>query len=77
MLLTAGNVHDIKGAHKLLDRLPEAKVMLADRGYDAEWFRMALHARGIASCIPFRKNRKPYAFCSAVCIAAVVIWYLD
>ena len=32
--------------------------MLADRGYDADWFRNALIARDIQSCIPSRKNRK-------------------
>jgi transposase len=62
-MLTAGNVHDIQGVRVLLNRLPEAKVILADRGYDAEWFRMALQAKGIASCIPSRRNRKrPIAY---------------
>jgi len=30
---------------------------LADRGYDAEWFRDALEQKGIKPCIPGRKSR--------------------
>ena len=33
--LTAGQVSDFKGAAELLEDLPEAKELLADRGYDA------------------------------------------
>lgn len=49
---------DYKGAALLLDKLPKAKELLADRGYDADWFRQALIAKGIAPCIPPKKNRK-------------------
>ncbi len=31
--------------------------MLADRGYDADWFRKALAERGITACIPSKINR--------------------
>ena len=41
-----------------IDALPEARELLADRGYDADWSRDALLARGITPCIPPRKNRK-------------------
>jgi transposase len=41
-----------------LSSLPAAKVLLADRGYDADWFREALIARGIEACIPSKSNRK-------------------
>jgi transposase len=44
----------------LIDTLPPAKAMLADRGYDADWFRSALAARGIAACIPSKINRKTF-----------------
>ncbi len=40
-----GQVSDYQGALLLmdaLDALPEAKALLADRGYDADWFRDAL-----------------------------------
>jgi transposase len=32
--------------------------MIADRGYDADWFRKALKKKGITPCIPLRKNRR-------------------
>ncbi len=31
--------------------------MLADRGYDADWFRNGLKDKGISPCIPSRKKR--------------------
>ena len=58
MLLTAGQVSDYKGASELLEDLPAAKELLADRGYDANWFREALQSKGIAPCIPPKRNRK-------------------
>jgi hypothetical protein len=32
---------DHKGARLILDALPPAKALLADRGYDSNWFREA------------------------------------
>ena len=58
MLLTEGQTSDYKGAALMLDALPPAKAMLGDRGYDADWFRNALIAKGIAPCIPSKSNRK-------------------
>ena len=31
--------------------------LIADRGYDADWFREALKDKGIKPCIPGRKSR--------------------
>ena len=56
--ITAGQVSDYTGAAALLDELPRAKWLLADRGYDADWYRDALQAKGITPCIPGRKSRK-------------------
>lgn len=58
MLLSEGQMSDYKGAALMIEALPPAKDMLADRGYDADWFRDALTARGITPCIPSRSNRK-------------------
>ena len=55
--LTAGQVSDFKGAEALLDALPSASLMIADRGYDADWVRTALHTAGIEACIPPKRNR--------------------
>jgi transposase len=50
-------VSDYTGAAALLDDLPAAQWMLGDRGYDADWYRDALQAKGITPCIPGRKSR--------------------
>jgi len=55
--MTAGPISEYTGAAALLDRLPAAKWLLADRGYDADWFRDGLEDKGIKSCIPDRKSR--------------------
>ena len=55
--MTAGQVSDYTGAAALLDDLPKAQWLLADRGYDADWYRDALQAKGITPCIPGRKSR--------------------
>ena len=49
---------DYTGAMALLNGLPDAEWLLADRGYDADWFREALSDRGTKPCIPGRKSRK-------------------
>ncbi|MFT4012882.1 MAG: IS5 family transposase, partial [Paracoccus sp. (in: a-proteobacteria)] len=61
--MSAGQVNDYTGAAALLGRLPKAGWLLADRGYDAGWFREALKDKGIKDtgikvCIPGRKSRK-------------------
>ena len=56
--LTAGQVSDYRGAAALLGSFPDAKHLLADRGYDADWFRYALEMKGIKPCIPGRKSRQ-------------------
>lgn len=39
-------VSDYTGAAFLFRSLPKAEWLLADRGYDADWFRDALKTRG-------------------------------
>jgi transposase len=55
--ITAGQISDYTGAAALLNSLPDADWLLADRGYDADWFREALKDKGIRPCIPGRKSR--------------------
>lgn len=110
--LTAGQVSDYRGADTILPALPDAEVLIADKGYDSERLRKALAKRGIASCIPGRANRKvpvvydmelyksrnlierlfgrlkdwrriatrydrcAHTFYSAICIAAMVVFWL-
>ena len=56
--MTAGQISDYIGAAALLDELPKAQWLLADRGYDADWFRDALEEKGIKPCIPGWRSRK-------------------
>lgn len=58
MFLTAGQRSDYFGARAVLDGLPPAEHLLADRGYDADWYRETLENKRIPPCIPSRKNRK-------------------
>ncbi len=58
LFLTTGQTSDDIGARALLDAVPATPAMLADRGYDADWFREALRERSIEPCIPSRKKRK-------------------
>lgn len=58
MVLTEGQMSDYKGAALMLESLPAASELLADKGYDADWFREALQRRGITPCIPPKANRK-------------------
>ena len=113
LLLTEGQVSDHEGARHVFAHLPsDTAALIADRGYDADWFRAALQERDIAPCIPPRANRvEPIAydldlykrrnlvermfgrlkdwrrismrydrcahtFMSAICIAAVVMFWL-
>ena len=58
LLLTAGQASDYLGADTVLPALPQADVMIADKGYDSDKLREALAKRGIKACIPGRANRK-------------------
>jgi len=55
--MSAGETSDFTGAAALLNSLPPAQWLLADRGYDADWFREGLKNKGIKACIPGRKSR--------------------
>jgi transposase len=58
LFIPAGQVSDYTGAAALMNSLPEADWLLADRGYDTDWFREALVGMGTTPCIPGRKSRK-------------------
>lgn len=47
MFLSAAHRSDYLGAKALLPSLPLTKTLVADRGYDADWFRWPLADRGI------------------------------
>ena len=67
LLLSEGQMSDYEGARLVLDALPAASSLIADRGYDSDWFRAKLQDRGIEPCIPSSRSRKvPYAYDKAV-----------
>ena len=56
--VTAGQVSDYKGYNPVMDGGPDPKVLLADRGYDADRIRADVEQRGGATVIPMRKGRR-------------------
>src|SRR5215471_14099554 len=58
LALTAGEAHDNRLATKLLSRLKSGAMLLADRGYDADWIRALVRQHGAWANIPPRRNRK-------------------
>ena len=55
--------HADKGARLVLEALPAGATLIADRGYDRNWFREVLVEKDITPCIPLTKNRKtPIAY---------------
>lgn len=58
LALTAGEAHDNRLAGKLLCRLKAGTMLLADRGYDADWIRDLVTKRGGWANIPPKSNRK-------------------
>ena len=56
--LTAGEVSDYKGYMPIMDAEgPAPKVLLADKGYDADFIREDMGRRGGFAMIPTKKNR--------------------
>ena len=57
--ITPGQTSDYAGFDLVMaDNLPEPKVLLADRGYDADSIRRTMEARNVLPVIPMRKSRK-------------------
>ena len=55
--LTAGEAHDNRLAGKLPSRLKSGTMLLADRGYDADWIRALAANKGVWANIPAKRNR--------------------
>jgi transposase len=63
LALTAGEAHDNRLAGSLLSRLKPGSMLLADRGYDADWIRAIVTKRRAWVNIPPRSNRnEPICF---------------
>jgi len=57
LALSTGEAHDSRLAGKLLSRLKSKTMLLADRGYDADWIRALAAKKGAWANIPPRRNR--------------------
>ena len=57
LFLSAGNEADISHAQTMAEEIPAA-MLVGDKGYDCDGFRLWLMERGIKPCIPPRSNRK-------------------
>ena len=58
LMLSPGNVSDVKAAPSLLARAGRIRYLLADKGYDADRLRRSLREAGAVPVIPGRRNRK-------------------
>ena len=57
-IITGGEVHDSKVANELIDLLPQADVIIADKGYDSEPIREKVRECSAIPVIPRKKNSK-------------------
>jgi len=57
-ILTGGEVHDSQVAETLIDELPQANYVIADKGYDSEAIRNKVIEKGAIPMIPRKKNSK-------------------
>src|SRR5882757_2639404 len=58
LALSPGEAHDVRLAGKLLSRLKSGSMLLADRGYDADWIRELATKKGAWANIPPKSNRR-------------------
>jgi transposase len=58
LALTPGEAHDNRLCSVLLSALLPQTMLLADRGYDADWIREFARQQGAWANIPPKRNRK-------------------
>ena len=56
-MLTGGHVADCEAAKQLLDRLPSARMLHGDKGYDTDALRRRIKANGTVPNIPPKVTR--------------------
>ncbi len=54
--ITGGDVNDCSAAPDLIARLPDAKAMVADKGYDKECIWEQITKKGARAVIPTKRN---------------------
>jgi transposase len=58
LLLTPGNVHDMRVARICIEALPPSAELVADKGYDSNDLRAWLAERGTRAVIPPKRHRR-------------------
>lgn len=58
LALSPGQAHDLGVARTLIDVVPANGRLIADKAYDANWFRELLRQRRIRTCIPPTSSRR-------------------
>ena len=67
--LTPGEAHDNRLCRLLLDGLRPRTMLLADRGYDADWIRALVNQQGAWANIPPKQDRK-----GLICFSPYLYW---
>lgn len=65
LMITPGNVHDMKVAKACIAVVPPSAELVGDKGYDSNDLRAWLAERGTAAVIPSKRNRKVRLDCDA------------
>jgi transposase len=74
LALTPGEAHDNRLCSVLLSALLPQTILLADRGYDADWIRELARQQGAWANIPPKRNRKdPICFSRYLYRARILI----
>jgi len=68
LALTADEAHDNRLAAKLLSRLKSGAMLLADRGYDADWITALVSDHGAWANIPPRRKSQRRALLQSVSV---------
>src|SRR5262249_54183775 len=76
LALTTGEAHDNRLAAKPLSRLKSGSMLLADRGYDADWIRTLVRQHGAWANIPREVIGKRRS-ASARIFTGPAIWWSD
>jgi len=59
VVFTGGEVSDVKSyASVMAEPWPKPKVLIVDKGYDADAILADLEANGVAAVVPPKRNRK-------------------
>ncbi|WP_247973755.1 IS5 family transposase [Bradyrhizobium sp. 195] len=76
LALTPGEAHDNRLCSVLLNALPPQAMLLADRGYDADWIRELARQQGAWANIPPNEIAKILSASARICIARAT-WFFN